>query len=62
MKTLFNLRSALLAFTALLLFSCGSSYYANHGTASDRTGTNGATNGTGKAPNVNTHNFSGNRK
>ena len=34
---------------ALVLFSCASQY-ANHGTASDRTGTNGATNGTGKAP------------
>lgn len=50
MKTLFNLRTGLLAFVALLLFSCGSSYYSNHGTASDRTGTNGATNGTGKVP------------
>ncbi|WP_284653410.1 hypothetical protein [Flavobacterium terrisoli] len=61
MKNLFNLRSALLAFTVLLLFSCGSSYYANHGTASDRTGTNGATNGNGKAPRGTSHSFTGNR-
>lgn len=50
MKSLFNLRTILLVFVTLLLFSCGSSYYANHGTASDRTGTNGATNGNGKVP------------
>lgn len=50
MKTLFNIRIGLLAFIALVLFSCGSSYYSNHGTASDRTGTNGATNGNGKVP------------
>jgi hypothetical protein len=50
MKTIFNLRTVLMAFIALLLFSCGSSYYSNHGTASDRIGTNGATNGTGKVP------------
>lgn len=35
---------------ALLVLSCSSGQYANHGTASDRTGTNGATNGTGKVP------------
>jgi len=50
MKNLLNLRSFLMVFITLLLFSCGSSYYANHGTASDRTGTNGATNGNGKVP------------
>jgi hypothetical protein len=61
MKTLFNLRTSILGTITFMLFSCGSSYYANHGTSSDRTGTNGATNGTGKAPKGNTHNFTGNR-
>ncbi len=56
MKTLLNLRTGVLAFAAFLLFSCASQY-ANHGTASDRTGTNGATNGTGKAPKGTSHNF-----
>lgn len=50
MKTIFNLRNFLMLFMALVLFSCASSQYVNHGTASDRTGTNGATNGTGKVP------------
>ncbi|MDI1315679.1 hypothetical protein [Flavobacterium sp.] len=49
MKTLFNFRIGLMAFMAILLFSCASQP-RNHGTASDRTGTNGATNGTGKVP------------
>ena len=57
MKTLFNIRTALLTFMALVLFSCAAGQYANHGTASDRTGTNGATNGTGKAPRGTSHNF-----
>ena len=56
MKTLFNIRTSILAFMALVLFSCASQY-ANHGTASDRTGTNGATNGRGKAPRGNEHNW-----
>jgi len=33
----------------MLLISCAAKP-SNHGTASDRTGTNGATNGTGKVP------------
>ncbi|MCF6130225.1 hypothetical protein L1S35_11105 [Flavobacterium sp. AS60] len=49
MKTLINLRNGLLVIMALVLFSCACQY-PNHGTASDRTGTNGATNGTGKVP------------
>ncbi|WP_293894129.1 hypothetical protein [Flavobacterium sp.] len=57
MKTLFNIRTGLMAFIALVLLSCATSQYANHKTAADRTGTNGATNGTGKAPRGNTHNF-----
>lgn len=46
MKTIFNSRAFLMLFMALLLFSCASNSY--RGSASDRTGTNGATNGTGK--------------
>ena len=56
MKTLLNPRTGLLAFTAFLLFSCASQY-SNHGTSSDRTGTNGATNGTGKPPRTSAHNW-----
>lgn len=57
MKTLLNLRKTILAFmAALLLFSCASQY-SNRGTASDRTGTNGATNGNGKAPRTSAHNM-----
>ena len=57
MKTLLNIRTGLMAFMALVLLSCASGRYPNTGTASDRTGTNGATNGTGKAPKGNSHNF-----
>ena len=56
MKTLFNLRTSILAFMAVLLLSCASNPYSNHGTASDRTGTNGATNGNGKTPRTTAHN------
>jgi hypothetical protein len=37
-----------LVLATLLLFSCGTSRYK--GSAADTTGTNGATNGTGKIP------------
>ncbi|WP_309613051.1 hypothetical protein [Flavobacterium sp.] len=48
MKTLFNIRKgSLVLMVSLMLLSCASQY-SNKGTASDRTGTNGATNGTGK--------------
>lgn len=43
---IFNYRTFLMLFMTLLLFSCASNSY--RGSASDRTGTNGATNGTGK--------------
>jgi hypothetical protein len=43
-------KSLAILFAAFLVMSCSSARYANTGTASDRTGTNGATNGTGKAP------------
>jgi hypothetical protein len=56
MKTLFNLRTGLLAMVAFLLFSCASQY-SNRGTAHDRTGTNGATNGNGKTPKTTAHNM-----
>ncbi len=57
MKTLFNIRKGLLVFMSLTLLACSSGHYANYGTASDRTGTNGATNGTGKAPRGNSHSY-----
>lgn len=57
MKTLLNLRTGLMAFMALVLFSCAANQYSNHGTSSDRTGTNGATNGTGKPPRTSAHNW-----
>ncbi|WP_445452580.1 hypothetical protein [Flavobacterium sp. 25HG05S-40] len=50
MKTLRNIRNGLFVGMALLLLACSSGKYANSGTAHDRTGTNGATNGNGKAP------------
>ncbi len=56
MKTLFNIRTGILALMALLLFSCASQY-SNRGTASDTTGTNGATNGNGKTPRTSAHNM-----
>jgi hypothetical protein len=55
MKTLATIRKGLLLFMVFAFLSCSSGYYANHGTASDRTGTNGATNGTGKAPKGTSH-------
>lgn len=57
MKTIYNLRTTFMAFMAsLLLLSCASQY-SNRGTSSDRTGTNGATNGTGKPPRTSAHNM-----
>lgn len=55
MKTLFNIRTGLMASMALVILSCASGQYANYGTAHDRTGTNGATNGNGKAPKGTSH-------
>lgn len=57
MKTLLNIRTGLFAFIALIFLSCSAGKYPNSGTASDRTGANGATNGTGKAPRGNEHTF-----
>lgn len=57
MKTIYHFRIALLTLFAFTVLSCASGRYPNTGTASDRTGTNGATNGTGKAPRGNTHYF-----
>lgn len=47
MKTSNNLRTLLMAILAILVISC-SSQGKIKGTASDKSGTNGATNGTGK--------------
>lgn len=47
MKTAIKLRICLIALAGCFLFSCSSQSKIS-GTASDRTGTNGATNGTGK--------------
>lgn len=57
MKATTQLRILLIAFIGTFLISCGGNRYANTGTASDRTGLNGATNGNGKAPTDNTHNY-----
>lgn len=45
----------MIALFGIILVSCKA--YNNTGTAHDRTGTNGATNGNGKTPRDNTHNF-----
>jgi len=55
MKALHNIKIGLMVVMALTLLSCASGYYPNHGTASDRTGTNGATNGNGKTPRGTSH-------
>lgn len=47
MKTTAAFRIILLLFCFVLIASCGSRF---KGSAADRTGTNGATNGTGKIP------------
>jgi len=55
MKTIIHFRKSFLALMAsLMLLSCASQY-SNRGTASDRTGTNGATNGNGKTPRTSAH-------
>lgn len=59
MKTLLNIRTGLLAFMAVVVLACSSGQYANTGTASDRTGTNGATNGNGKTPRTSAHSYRG---
>ncbi len=48
MKTLLQYKMILLVLTTVLLFSCSTGKFK--GSASDTTGTNGATNGTGKIP------------
>lgn len=56
MKTILHYRKSFLVLMAsLMLVSCASQY-SNRGTASDRTGTNGATNGNGKTPRTTAHN------
>ena len=48
MKTAIKFKIAFLALVAFLLLSCGGNKMT--GSAADNTGTNGATNGTGKIP------------
>jgi hypothetical protein len=55
MKRMTYLSILMIALLGIILVSCKP--YANTGTAHDRTGTNGATNGNGKVPRDNTHNF-----
>jgi len=58
MKTAFKPGTLLLLFFSMLLFSCGNKY---RGSAADTTGTNGATNGTGKLPKTESvHNYNTN--
>jgi len=55
MKTTYFFRTVLVLFMALLLLSCSSNRPANKGYATDRTGTNGATNGNGKVQGTSAH-------
>jgi hypothetical protein len=48
MKTLLRYKMILMVLATALLFSCSTSKYK--GSAADTSGTNGATNGTGKIP------------
>jgi len=57
MKTQHTFRILVMAVISACCLACSGQRYANTGTASDRTGDNGATNGNGKAPTDNTHNF-----
>jgi len=50
MKTSINFKMLVLTLITMLFISCSSGRHSNTGKASDRTGTNGATNGTGKVP------------
>ncbi|HLA54897.1 MAG TPA: hypothetical protein VK623_02255 [Flavobacterium sp.] len=52
MKTIYNLRFLLMAFAALLMMSCATGF---KGSSSDRTGTNGSTNGNGKTQTTTAH-------
>ncbi|HEX9979421.1 MAG TPA: hypothetical protein VGB50_02520 [Flavobacterium sp.] len=54
-----KLRFILLVLMTVFLFACrsGRERTAHTGTATDRTGTNGATNGNGKAPAGTAHNL-----
>lgn len=56
MKSKNALKLLMLAIITMLVYSCASTY-PNYGTAHDRTGTNGATNGNGKAPRGSAHTF-----
>jgi hypothetical protein len=53
MKTINTLKAAVFFVATALLVGCGTSY---RGSATDRTGTNGATNGNGKVMSTSAHN------
>ncbi|HEY0042313.1 MAG TPA: hypothetical protein VGB71_16690 [Flavisolibacter sp.] len=55
MKTISKIKMFVSACVLVLFVSCGANGAANRGTAHDRTGTNGATNGNGKAPSGTAH-------
>ncbi len=52
MKTIHTLKAAAVIALTALFVACGTSY---RGSAADRTGTNGATNGNGKIPTSSAH-------
>ena len=54
MKTIHALKAAALIAATALMVACGTQY---KGSAADRTGTNGATNGNGKIPSGTAHSF-----
>ena len=55
MKTTTTIKRSFALLGAILIMACSGARYANSGTAHDRTGANGATNGTGKAPSTTAH-------
>lgn len=57
MKAATKIKMMLQALAVLLLISCSTGRYPNTGTSSDRTGTNGATNGNGKVPKDKAHDY-----
>jgi len=52
MKTISTLRAVILVAATSLMVACGTQH---RGSATDRTGTNGATNGNGKVPSSSAH-------
>jgi len=56
MRKMTYLSILMIALLGIILVSCKP--YNHYGSATDRTGTNGATNGNGKVPKDNVHSFS----